>query len=387
MKASRFGIVPVILLVCTFVFWSVPAKSGWLDNVKDATKKLQKAGEKVIELKDGPAAEQGAGVKQNKKKTERQKAKEKRAEQKKAKEKQKAELKKKRQAEQQKKLAEQKKKHDKHKAMHEEQEAKWQAEQDKKRAEEQNRKAEQDKKRAQQNKLFDSYTGPRRIDNANHVLLAVRFNTARYKIKKANIEYGEYHYLLKNLLQSRYPKEWQNIRNEFDMRRELPKLRQRLMEDIKNIPTTYRLVAAVSIGAYDFQRKGYSLGMPGIQTVLLDRRGTEAAFLSMSPDRAEQYKKDCAGSGKTCTLYVEVVYQVVNAEMVSATTHSAVLYARIKRLRIYKQGLSARGKETILSELLREVPVAQLGPSLNYETLAADDADIQDSEDNLHLSF
>lgn len=50
MKSSRFGNIRVILLVCTLAFWTAPAESGWLDKLKDSTKKLQEVGEKALKL-------------------------------------------------------------------------------------------------------------------------------------------------------------------------------------------------------------------------------------------------------------------------------------------------------------------------------------------------
>ena len=276
-----------------------------------------------------------------------------------------------------------KKKNDEHAAGHRAHEEKRQAEQAKK-------KAKEDKERADRDALFDSYDGPRVLDHKSQTLISVKFSPDPYKIKlekappptnQAEAVAGQEKNKKINsvwaVLRQQYPKECAEIRTEFDERREGPKLQKRLLEDANNVGTTYRAISNTKLSSYDFDRQGYSLGYTNNRAgIILDKGQMGSIFLPMGPDRAEQYQRDCSANG--CKFYVETVYEVIDV-----TPH---LLSKIKSFRIYKESVSATGKETILSGLVIEVPTSKLEPNPSY-VQSGGEPDSRESETNMNMSF
>lgn len=209
---------------------------------------------------------------------------------------------------------------------------------------------------AEKQKRFDAYSGPVTLGHNERELMKVRFNKQAYKLKNKN---GSRNSMLTNLLRSKYPKEWISIKTEFDMHRELPKLHKRLMDEANNASTTYREVFKVGLGQYDFDRKSFLIGIPGSRLVTLNRGASGEVFLSMNMDKAEQFKNDTRSG-----IFIEKIFQVVD---VSKDQFQFVL-AQIERIKVYKNGVSMSGKETLLSDLIMDIPVSKLDSNQAYST-------------------
>lgn len=454
MRSSRFSNVWFILLVCVFVFWSVPAESGmsWLNKVKNSAKNLQETAGEALELEEAgkklwkgdngtpvapqaddaapatpqaanpvlatpqaanpaPAAVSADDAKQKRidaRKKKKAEIKKKAAERKKlAKEKKLAKHKElveirrvraeKQKKDQEKRAAAAKKEHDEHAAGHK-------AYEDKRQAEQAAKKAEENKKKAEREAFFDSYSGPRVLDYKSQSLLSVKFNPDEYKVKiddskalkhtgpgpdpyqgatfdqlRANNQ-NNANKTLWAVLRQQYPKAFKKIKTEFDRRRELPKLQKRLMEDASNVETTYRVISSINLPQYDFNRRGYTLSYQISQLgLILDKEKSGSIFMSMDPDSAEQFKKDCAVN--SCKFYVETVYEIVSSRLMHMNTLQMI--TKIKSLRIYKEMSSAQGKEMILSGLLIEIPISKLKPNPSYVRSGGE----PDNKDSMSITF
>jgi hypothetical protein len=165
------------------------------------------------------------------------------------------------------------------------------------------------------------------------------------------------------------------------MRRELPKLHARLMEEANNAPITYRSIYPIQLPKYDFDRQGYVLHFGVALRGAILNKGEGEGFISMNPDQAEKFKKDCMGNRLNCVLHLETIFQVV-----SAKGDYDWLYAHVKRSRIYMKSVIAPGKETILSKLLIENTVSKIraNPAFGIDE---GDPDTQDSENSIEITF
>jgi len=243
----------------------------------------------------------------------------------------------------------------------------------------QQQKAEKKKKLAQEKQLFDSYRGPPTYNENIRQLLPVRFSPDRYYERDKDDKINP---VLKSALETRYRTEWRNIKNEFQMRRELPKLRKRLLREAESVPFEFRLIVGMGLPKYDFKREGYLLPIPPARTaafLILNRGVRGSVFMSMPPDRAEEFQNKCSAKSEGCRLYVEKLFRIVQVE---PGKYGTTMYGHVKRLRIYGRAKSARGKEMVLSNMLIEVPVAQLQANDSYKGDSDPEAPVAASGDD-----
>lgn len=243
---------------------------------------------------------------------------------------------------------------------------------------EQRKQEEQWKQQAaQQQQRFDAYSGPATIGHNNRQLMQVRFNKQAYQLKDKN---GGRNYKLTDLLKLKYQKEWRSIRNEFDMHREIPKLHRRLMDEADNAPTTYRTVHRTPLEPYDFNRQVFPVTTTGSRLVTFDRVYSGKIYLPIGMDSAEQFKNYTRG-----TVFIERVYEVVG---ISIDGYSRPL-AHVKSLKVFKNGLEKTGKETLLNNLIMNIPISELDPYPPFALQGGQPAlsDSGDNDNSIQINF
>lgn len=188
---------------------------------------------------------------------------------------------------------------------------------------------------------------------------------------------------LKMWAQSLYPAEWAKIKdNEFEVRRQLPAYKARIIQHAKNQPTTYRVLHGTGLRDYDFQRQGYSFAINLAdafrgERVVLNKElpvPPRSVFVPIKPDRAEALVK----STKLVTF--ELVFEATGAVVDDRYRGAgASLLCEAKRLRVYGKQVNRAYRDSagrsvtysVLSDPIADVDLSRFETSSAYLSMQA----------------
>ena len=211
-------------------------------------------------------------------------------------------------------------------------------------------------------------------------LLYVRFNPERYSLDYKN------GYYLKQAIQRVYPREWRSIGDEFEQRRKLPELRERLLRDAEKQPLKYRFIKVNSLSRYNFDAQEYLVPLPQLPFIV--NRKARWASMKMSPDAAEAFKKRCTGgiTFKQCEIYVEVVANIVG----SGNGEDTGLFGVLESVRVYNHSTNGGYPDAQLSDLvyvvdLKDIPEDTAFKMYGGEKLLGES--VEKDDDKMEISF
>jgi len=201
------------------------------------------------------------------------------------------------------------------------------------------------------------YTGLPTFGRHTHELLKVRFNPEVY-----SLDYKKGYYLEKTL-QRLYPNEWRAIGDEFEKRRQLPKLRERLLREARQLPLRYRFLKASQLSRYNFEAQQFQVGYP--QLPVIADRFAGSLEIKMAPDAAEAFKKRCTGGSnyRQCEVYVEIIANVIGA----GKGPDEGVFGTLEQIRIYNHSTNGDRPDAQLSDLVYEVDPGELFRNTNFE--------------------
>ena len=229
-----------------------------------------------------------------------------------------------------------------------------------------------------------------RLDGHKAILLKARFRPESFALSDDRISRTTDR--LNEAARRLYGEDYYKIGNRSDdpnIRKALPKFRERLLKDAKQVPTIYRHVIFHGKPNHDWYKKryyerqleGYSFSIPLKQTIVVTfnklpfkgtkNKGEGSATLQIIPVSPERLKTLIPADCEECNIWGELVYEVTGYPeafgIYDNIYETNQLIAVIKYFRFYGKGPRyGSGDPLVLGNLIHEVPIDKMPANEMY---------------------